>query len=151
MKSKHILTITLFLACILRTTLSTSQGAIFESLGDLPGGTYMSTATAISPTGMDVVGYSISQPAESPDEKFEAFVWRGDTGMVGLGYGEGEAPTWANDVSWLGGTVLGGSAAPESSAVLWEFQQGNWVGPTVIPTPESTSAEALGISDYRGS
>jgi len=139
----------LLLGWALVLTPSMAAAAEFTQLGDLPGGTYMSAATGISHIGRDVVGYSISQPPGSPTEKFEAFVWRADTGMVGLGYGEGGSPTWANDVSWLGGTVIGGSSAPESSAVFWQHNPGGW-SPTVIPTSGSTAAEALGISDYRG-
>jgi uncharacterized membrane protein len=48
-------------------------------LGDLPGDTFRSNATAISADGGTVVGYSDAAPG------WEAFVWRAETGMRSLG------------------------------------------------------------------
>ena len=52
--------------------------ASFTSLGDLPGGAAESFAFALSDDGSTVVGGSAT------DAGNEAFVWRRETGLVGL-------------------------------------------------------------------
>jgi len=55
----------------------------FTLLGDLPGGAFMSRATAVSADGTTVVGYSTST-AVDPNGGHEAFRWK-DGQMIGLG------------------------------------------------------------------
>ena len=55
----------------------------FTLLGDLPGGAFMSRATAVSADGTTVVGYSTST-ALNPAGGDEAFRWK-DGQMIGLG------------------------------------------------------------------
>ncbi|QDV89460.1 hypothetical protein RAS2_05280 [Phycisphaerae bacterium RAS2] len=55
----------------------------FTLLGDLPGGAFMSRATAVSADGTTVVGYSEST-ALDPNGGHEAFRWK-DGQMIGLG------------------------------------------------------------------
>lgn len=56
-------------------------GISFQGLGDLPGGAFSSGARGVSLDGSTVVGQART------DTRYEAFSWRADTGMVGLGGG----------------------------------------------------------------
>jgi probable HAF family extracellular repeat protein len=82
-----------------------------ESLGDLPGGDFLSEASAVSADGSVVVGYSTSQNGT------EAFRWTTIGGMVGLGdFNTGGLDTFesrAYGVSADGTVVVGfGSFGP---------------------------------------
>ncbi len=59
----------------------------FTPLGDLPGGVFHSEAWGVSADGTTVVGHSLSTGAvscvSSGTERFEAFVWKASTGIVG--------------------------------------------------------------------
>jgi probable HAF family extracellular repeat protein len=68
----------------------------FMGLGDLPGGTFNSYATAVSADGSVVVGTGNTASGT------EAFRWTIDNGMVGLG-----ASSSASDVSADGAVVVG--------------------------------------------
>jgi len=65
--------------------------------------------------------------------------------MVALGYGPEESATWANDVSWFGGTVVGGASGSATLAVYWDWRTRSWSGPTSVPATGAAAAEALGI------
>ena len=96
-----------------------SQG--MESLGALPGG-LASTATAISPDGSFIVGYSES--AMYPNG--EPYVWQATKGMVGLGSLEGCSRAGAAfDVS-DGGKVIVGSLGCSKGDIpfRWTMSQG---------------------------
>ena len=73
--------IELALSCGLATGCAASAIAqpLFQGLGDLPGGEFVSRAAAISGDGSTVVGNSWS--ANGP----EAFAWRVEQGLAGMG------------------------------------------------------------------
>ena len=76
----------------------------FQGLGDLPGGEFRSHAKAVSGDGLVVVGYSVSDFANS----FEAFRWTAGSGMTGLGELEGgHERSLAYDVSQDGSVIVG--------------------------------------------
>lgn len=99
-------------------------------LGDLEGGGFQSSATAIAPNGSGVVGYSWSARG------FEAFLWRpGDLfdirnpndpgGMIALGDLEGGAfDSLALGVSDGGWVVGRGTTADGHEAFLWTPNEG---------------------------
>ncbi|MFO8012433.1 MAG: PEP-CTERM sorting domain-containing protein [Phycisphaerae bacterium] len=125
--------------------MSEARAAEFLPLGDLPGGAFTSEATDVSLFGTDIVGYSVSQRPGSSTPKTEAFVWQPSTAMLGLGYAEGGAPTWANEIS---GIIVGGSGSPQSNACMWAPKPGTfdeWVH-VPFPVPGSTASDALGVS-----
>ena len=95
-------------------------------LGDLPGGSFSSTAFGVSADGSVVVGYSAS------DRGTEAFRWTAGEGMVGLGDLPGGG-FWsvAYGVSADGSVVVGRSEVegeepgyPESDAFIWDEKNG---------------------------
>lgn len=99
----------------------------FQPLGRLAGDSE-SFATAISRDGRVVVGYS-GQPL--PPARTEAFIWTGESGLVGLG----GLPGWdsatpnsrATDVSADGRVVVGSSAStlrPQGEAFRWSQTDG---------------------------
>ena len=59
--------------------------AIFQGLGDLPGGFTFSHAQAISSDGRVIIGQSHSAESTDDDDTGEAFRWTAETGMVALG------------------------------------------------------------------
>jgi len=57
----------------------------FQGLGDLPSGETLSAAAAVSADGLTVVGYSSVQDISFPQfNRFQAFRWGAETGIVGL-------------------------------------------------------------------
>lgn len=64
---------------------SATLASSFRELGDLPGGDNFSIALALSADGSTVTGYSGS----TLGEKGEAFRWRSETGLQGIGCIEG--------------------------------------------------------------
>lgn len=93
-------------------------------LGDLPGGTFASSAAAVSADGSMIVGDSFSIFLESPDGRAEGFQWTQASGMVGLGeLAGGELYSTATDVSADGSIVVGQSSSgpfPTYEAVIWD-------------------------------
>ncbi len=82
-----------------------TEAAGMIGLGDLPGGVYRSSASAISGDGSTVVG------ASSSDLGSQAFVWTDATGMVGIGFlGEDDVASVGSATSGDGRTV-GGSVS----------------------------------------
>ena len=79
------------------------DGSGIESLGDLPGATVRSFATAVSADGRVIVG----QGTSSGDVGGEAFRWTEETGMVGLGHLDSRIMNTATDVSDDGQVVVG--------------------------------------------
>jgi probable HAF family extracellular repeat protein len=83
-----------------------SAASTFTPLGDLAGGEVSSTASAISPDGLVVVGWS------SSENGVEAFRWTLEGGMEGLGdLPGGEFSSRARDVSAEGLVVVGGGGS----------------------------------------
>ncbi len=144
MSRTHLVIDALCLLYGLMQLVNSCAAAGFTPLGDLPGGAFMSEATAVSIVGAHVVGYSVSERAGVGGAKVEAFVWKPDTGICGLGYGDTDAPSWANDVSLLGGYIVGGTGAPDSQAVYWRWSGRAW-SRQAVPTTGGTRAEALGV------
>ncbi len=76
----------------------------------MPGGTFSSSASAISADGSTVVGSGTSASGS------EAFMWTKSGGMVGLGdLPGGEFKSGATDVSADGSVIVGVSKADSSS------------------------------------
>src|SRR5262249_21023500 len=97
--------------------------ATFMGLGDLPGGTFSSSALAVSADGSVVVGYSIST---SSGGSTEAFRWTAQTGMLGLSTPDNPIyPGEAVGVSADGSRVTGtGAIGPTGVGWLWTAQTG---------------------------
>lgn len=98
-----------------------SPGVSFSLLGDLEGGSFFSVANAVSGDGLTVVGSSGSSNGG------EAFVWRADTGMVGIGdLATGPFDSGASGVSHDGSVVVGigristGGPGVTGRAFRWE-------------------------------
>lgn len=106
--------------------------AVFEGLGDFPGGGFQSRALAISTDGRTVVGHG------SPNGPVEPFAWTREGGMRRL---HGASGYRAVDVSADGSViVLDGSGPP----ARWTQSS----GPVELPfLPNHHFGEALGISD----
>lgn len=116
-----------------------SGPTIFLPLGDLPGGTFHSIATAVSSDGSTVVGYGRTSTGE---DTYEAFRWTASEGLVGLS-GLGSPPdSRARSVSADGSLVVlsGGDPWP----VLWTESGG------LVEVPDTTgtllAADPLDIS-----
>jgi probable HAF family extracellular repeat protein len=94
--------------------------ARFQPLGDLPGGETLSQALGISADGSTVVGMGTSANGK------EAFVWREETGMIGLGDLSGGAfESYANAVSVDGSVVFGtGRTGRGQEAFRWSANGG---------------------------
>jgi len=56
------------------------ENGLLSGLGHLPGGAFDSVAVGVSADGSVVVGAALSQ-----DQKWHAFIWTGETGMLKLG------------------------------------------------------------------
>jgi uncharacterized membrane protein len=96
-----------------------SDGACFQGLGDLPGGSFESFAFCLSSDGSTVGGGSASDRHVSR----EPFVWRAETGMVPLGAaGWG----WVTALSADGSVAVGWTESPIERAFRWTRSEG-WV------------------------
>lgn len=118
----------------------------FARLGDLPGGGYVSQATAVSADGSVVVGISGSL------DGWEPFTWTSSTGMVGLGQYPGTTGgggTYANDVSDDGSVIVGTATkgGGRFEAFKWTQSTG-MVGLGALPNPVNglDSSETFGVS-----
>ena len=85
-----------------RDSSSNVAAATFRSLGDLPGGGFLSEATAVSADGAVVVGKSASSSSGE-----EAFRWTSALGLVGLGVPQDALTSTATDVSADGTVIVG--------------------------------------------
>ena len=101
---------------------SSAQAASFSGLGDLPGGSFSSNATAVSADGSVVVGSSRSSNG------LEAFRWEAGN-MVGLGtLSSGFFSSTANGVSADGSVVVGHSNTGLFGTEAFRWEAGNMVG-----------------------
>ncbi|MFO7445941.1 MAG: hypothetical protein R6W90_06210, partial [Ignavibacteriaceae bacterium] len=93
------------------------QHALFQPLGDLPGGAFKSCANGVSPDGSVIVGYGTTDLGE------QAFLWTETSGMISLGNlpDSGFIKSWANSVS-EGGKVIAGYGDSDGSG--WDSYQG---------------------------
>lgn len=117
-----------------------ASGASFVPLGDLPGGAFGSSASAISADGSTVVGSSDSGSGH------EAFVWTRSGGIVGLGdLADGNFDSRATSVSADGSTIVGrGTSGQGSEAVLWTASGG--MTRIDLQRDGLTSSDATGVS-----
>ncbi len=83
--------------------------ASFQGLGYLPGGSFSSSASAVSSDGPVVVG----------DAGYQAFRWSSGGGMVGLGMLPGDFHSRAHGVSSDGSVVVGNSSGGFEKAFRW--------------------------------
>jgi probable HAF family extracellular repeat protein len=80
-----------------------AQHALFQPLGDLPGGIFDSGASAVSADGSVVVGYGTTAQGQ------QAFRWTQSTGMTSLGNLPDSTLkiNWAYDISADGSVIVG--------------------------------------------
>jgi probable HAF family extracellular repeat protein len=122
-----------------------AHGAHFESLGDLPGGTFESSALGISADGSTVVGTSASASGN------EAVRWTNSSGLVGLGtLPNGAFPTTAQGVSADGSVVVGFVTATSSLGIGKAFRWTSADGMDALRDPitgeEIDDCGAAGVS-----
>ncbi|MCA9240491.1 MAG: hypothetical protein KDA37_09840, partial [Planctomycetales bacterium] len=100
--------------------VGTAHAASLIGLGDLPGGSVFSQASAISSDGSTVVGDSISASGS------EAFRWTAGGGMVGLGDLPGTTfASFVYGVSSDGSAIAGrGNSAVNTRAIRWNAADG---------------------------
>jgi len=116
----------MLVGCVCLPVAARAQPApSFHGLGDLPGGEFRSSATAISADGGVVVGQSRSASG------FEAFLWTPEGGMIGLGeLPGGSFRSEAEAVSADGSVVVGSSISGVSGrsgiyeAFRWTAEDG---------------------------
>ena len=129
-------------AILLASCGSTFADVSFTPLGDLPGGSFYSSAGDISSDGSVIIGISAAPSAIKP----MAFRWTRETGMTALGALPAPVPdSWPLDISGDGRTVVGMSLV--SSAI----KPVKWIdgsGPIALPISSST-ARAIGVSANR--
>lgn len=91
-----------------------------QGLGELPGGTILSSATDISADGSIIVGSSVS------DLGREAYRWESSTGMVGLRPDPAGEFSYAFGISGDGKTIVGEGQLPNNNwdAVRWNSTEG---------------------------
>ncbi|MCA9138916.1 MAG: hypothetical protein KDB00_19225 [Planctomycetales bacterium] len=119
----------LLLTCTLFVPLPASAG--FITLGDLAGGTFSSRATAITPDGNYVIGYSsVSSRGD------HAFRWAATTGMVDLG----EIPGFGS----LGQNIKARAVSADGSIIVGESSAGTIPGTQAFRWTESDGMVGLG-------
>jgi probable HAF family extracellular repeat protein len=106
--------------CAVAILLASCGGAFadvsFTPLGDLPGGSFFSTATAISSDGSVIVGYSATASSAMPTP----FRWTRESGMIPLGLiPDPVAYGFANGLSRDGRVTVGLSAGSGIRPVKW--------------------------------
>ena len=114
-----------------------AQEAVFEGLGDLPGGTAFSAARGVSADGRVVVGTSGSTNGQ------EAFRWEAGS-LAGLGDLQGGAfASLANDVS-ADGTVVVGRGLSGAGLEAFRWEGGRMMGLGDLPAgPFFSTANAV--------
>jgi len=132
-----------FLSWAICLSASTARAASFsfQGLGDLPGGSFASSASGVSADGLVVVGTSISS---SGFNEHEAFRWTSGGGMVGLGYLSGfDFYSGAVGVSADGSVVVG---AGGGGAFRWTSGGGMVYLGNLGHPGGATSSSASGVS-----
>ena len=112
----------------------------FMGLGDLPGGSFDSSAFGVSADGSVVVGGSESGfPGEADGYESEAFIWTQETGMIGLGK-HSHAAAASSDGAVVVGTDY--SVGNPSAAFRWTEATG-MVGLGYLPGADSSTASGV--------
>jgi probable HAF family extracellular repeat protein len=143
MKQNSIWCILFINSILISFTTCFAQHAFFQGLGDFPGGSFESGASAVSADGSVVVGYGTTAAGQ------QAFRWTKNTGMVSLGKLPDSSfkKNWANSIS-ADGTVIVGSGDPGSG---WDSYKGfRWTqdsGMVLIGSLDGSARyEAWGVS-----
>lgn len=97
--------------------------AMFQGLGDLPGGSFNTTPRGVSGDGSVVVGRAVSA------DSGEAFRWTEDEGIVGLGFLKLEKPLSAatstsDDGSVIVGLAVSTESNPNTEPFVWTAEEG---------------------------
>src|SRR5688500_66911 len=104
------------------------RASSFRGLGDLPGGSFLSAAAAVSSNGNVVVGYSSSAQGN------QAFRWTTTNGMVGLGdLASGTFSSFASAVSADGSVVVGDSRSASGFEAFRWTQAAGMIGLGDLP------------------
>ncbi|MCU7241850.1 MAG: PEP-CTERM sorting domain-containing protein [Microcystis aeruginosa WS75] len=120
-----------------------AQAASFQGLGDLPGGSFESSAYGVSANGSVVVGEGNDTGATGT----EAFRWTQGTGMVGLGdLSGGSFVSSAGGVSADGSVVVGQSYSANGSEAFRWTQATGMVVLGYLPGGGLVSNSAIGVS-----
>lgn len=130
------------IVCICISAVSSALGASFQGLGDLSGGSIISSASGVSADGSVVVGYGYTASGQ------QAFRWTPTGGMVSLGNlssGGTYMTSTATKVSADGATIAGyGATSSTTLAFRWTQSTGmTYLGD--LPGGD-TYSRALGIS-----
>ena len=134
--TKRTLAILMAMGCL----AAPAPAASFVGLGDLPGGTFSSTAMAVSADGHVVVGYSSSSNGT------QAFRWTQATGMIGLGdLPGGNFASYAFAVSADGSVIVGYSSSSNGTQAFRWTQATGIVGLGDLPGGDLYSI-ASGVS-----
>jgi uncharacterized membrane protein len=133
-----------------------AQSAMFQGLGDLPGGEFHSSAWAVSADGSTVVGDSRGPDPGIPFQTSqEAFRWTAEEGMVGLGDLDSSFIfSVARDVSGDGSVIVGegslGGGKQNLRPYRWTASTGmvelvDGTGALTLRRAEGVSADGLAI------
>lgn len=127
----------LLTTCAIFSTASL-YAATFQGLGDLPGGTFNSAASAVSADGSVVVGASYSSNG------LEAFRWSSSTGMVGIGdFPGGGFSSVAYGVSADGTVIVGTGEGGEYPGNEIPFR---WTAAGMVSIGDTTGGATPGFA-----
>jgi uncharacterized membrane protein len=126
-------------AVLISVESADAQPAFFMGLGDLPGGTYSSSAQDVSGDGSVVVGSSLVGSNSITDVR--AFRWTRETGMVSLE--ESGVATTAVAISDDGSTIVGEIRALGNPSTGSAYRWREETGMTSLP---STATDVIGLS-----
>jgi len=106
---------------------SIAQNATFQGLGDLPGGSFMSQAQAISDDGSVVVGFG------TPSSNFQGFRWTSAGGMTGLESSAGGLLPCSAGISGNGDVIVGSGLRNQTVQEAYRWTNGQTVGLGDLP------------------
>ncbi|MGB6221433.1 hypothetical protein [Haloferula sp.] len=151
------------LLCSLACPSPAATNPTFSGLGDLPGGNFRSSVTGISGDGTTVSGSSSSELSAARSQDAEAFRWRAEEGIVGLGFLQSTVrPLFSPPVSVSNGLTGDGNRIvgsgffkttgldpfPDRRAVYWNDQNAIFALPLLSSASGSfTTSDAFAISN----
>jgi probable HAF family extracellular repeat protein len=111
---------TVFAAIAACAMAAAAQTAQFIPLGDLPGGAFRSSATAISHDGLAIVGYS---DGEAQENNVMPFLWTEAGGMLALGHPPlgTQRVTKPFGVSNRGNVIVGRTNLTSTTGAAWKW------------------------------